>query len=35
MNAFDLYLQSLKIDYKGYFYIQWKRGKKLTQTLKH
>jgi hypothetical protein len=23
------------MEHKGYFYIQWRRGKKLAQTLKH
>lgn len=25
----------MRLDYKGYFYIQWKRGIKSIQTLKY
>lgn len=35
MNACDLYIDSVKMESKGYFYIVWKRGKKVAQTLKH
>lgn len=35
MNAFDLYIESVKFEYRGYFEIKWRRGRKLTQTLKY
>jgi len=35
LNACDLYVESIKIETKGYMYIVWKRGKKVTQTLKY
>ena len=35
LNACDLYIESVKIETQGYFYIVWKRGKKITQTLKY
>ena len=35
MNTCDLYIESIKMEAVGYFYITWKRGKKLAQTLKY
>ena len=35
MNSCDLYIESIKMEITGYFYIVWKRGKKVAQTLKH
>lgn len=35
MNCCDLYIDSVKMESTGYFYVVWKRGRKVAQTLKH